>query len=321
MKTLTYYSALLLCLLCFSCKKEHSQTSSITPSEKLYPVTFSLASFNQTVHALHQASTGARVLSAATLKDSIDVLYYYVYNPTTMYIVRRLSQNSSQANFGTIKDSIAAGTYNILIAAGKSGLYSYPTQDGAFGKHSLADIYFNYQADTAYNLPPAPWKDVFFKMLTVTVPAAVNQQVSLDRIVAQLQVDITDSIPSNAAKLDVVISNDAISTYYGQNPTVNPGISSFPYSPVYSVPVTAAMVNKTNTILTTYTMNTFTPFNVTLNAYDALNKRIATKTVVNVTCKQNMRTLLTGKLFNANTTVGIGVGTNVVPVTTVNSSF
>lgn len=328
MKILTYYSAVLICLLCFSCKKEHNSTQPATANAtKLYPVTFALSSFSQNVTNLnlHTGTSSSNVIKAASpsLKDTVDLLYYILYNPANNTIVRKLTQYSSAANFGTIKDSVAAGNYTVIIAGGKSGLQSYPVGDvrALSGNiySSLTDLYFNYQPDSVALPTMYPWKDTFLKQFNVTIPTSSVQQVSLDRIVAQLQINITDTVPAKAAMVEAVISNDGANSNLSQGTGYT--TSNFPYSPAYRVPVTAAQIGKPNLQLTTYTINYYTPFTVTINAYDNTGTRIASKNVSNVTCQKNMRTILTGKLFNGTPTVGFGVTTTNQTLTNTNRGF
>ncbi|GAB2701681.1 hypothetical protein GCM10027037_28790 [Mucilaginibacter koreensis] len=328
MKNITYYTAALLCLLCFSCKKDHSgdKPDNTGADTKLYPFTLSLASFSQnmTTLGIRTESTNqpaVKTNAIAALKDTIDVLYYTINNGYRN--TRSLTQTSDMADFGTIRDSVPAGTYTVYLVAGKKGLIKSRAYIGDPSFDSLDDFVYAADSNTvASNM--APWKDVFVKKLTFKVPgvAPAAQQVTLERGVAQLQINVTDAVPANAATVEADIIYDIASINYvpqwnGSRPL---NANAFALTPKYKVKVPAAMIGETGLQLTTYTMNYYYPFSVILTAYDAAGNRIAGKNIDNVTAKQNMRTVLSGKLFDGVPSIGFGVTTNQA-WTTVNRGF
>lgn len=317
MKKYTPYIVILVCLACLSCKKEHAVKPGNT-AVRLYPVSFSLSAFSQKQSGFGLTPTSKLRVNglSPSLKDTIDVLYYNVYEPATRKVIRQFTQYSTAAGFGAIKDSIAAGSYVITIAGGKTGLLSSALNNlynyDSNGTSSLSDVNFFYSSTLSYPLMTA-WNDTFYKQFNMDVPAATAgvQQVSLDRIVSQVQVNLTDTIPANVASIDVVISNDYNSTeIIPTDSTTSYTIENFPYQAKYTAPVAVSQRGQPNFQITTYTINYFTPFTVTLNAYDAAGNRVAFKTITNVTCVKNMRTVLTGKLFNGTVTTGFGVTAN-----------
>lgn len=164
-----------LCLFVY-CKKPHDPDDPHNPGNgKKYPVCFTVKDFDQ-----HMENFGKT--TADTLSDYIDYLYYVVY-PDGAPVLRKIVQTSADENFGIIYDSLPAGSYVIALVGSKD-----PVTLGY------------YHRDTTPNLliMNFPGTDVFYKRMLLNVNGAVNQVVSLDRIVAKLKVIIRDRIPYDA---------------------------------------------------------------------------------------------------------------------------
>src|SRR6185312_12526252 len=117
-----------------------------------------------------------------------DILYYAAYDnfgtPAHNFV---LKQDSSMAGFGTITDSLLAGTYEITLVAGKKGLQY-------IGGANISNAGFTYGS--------TKWLDTFWDDFTITVGSSgISQDVTLKRVVGKLELNITDAIPANADSL------------------------------------------------------------------------------------------------------------------------
>jgi hypothetical protein len=290
MKRILFCIISLSVMLC-SCHKDRN--ANVGPANKAtYNVKFnvgfteSTAPFITNNLKLRLASTGTD-----TLASHINIVYYMLYDSTGTAI-RRITQTSSDTSFGTISDKIAAGTYTVAIIAGDGTLaeVNLETDGTILPMHD----YFGYVTTGTTNF--APWKDTFLKKFNITVNGTTsNYNVSLDRIVAQLQVNVQDSIPSGAANLSVKVKQD-FSNFYIQG-----NVPTSPVSPTFKL--TNLVPGATNTLITADVINTTTPFSVEITCTNAAGTvTYADKTVTNVTCVQNQVTLLTGTLFGGTVT-------------------
>jgi hypothetical protein len=296
-----------------SCKKDSSHNEGGSTPGKKYAVNFSVSGFTQTItggdssslatKGTHNAlAIGPRNLSLAS---SASILYYYVYNSSGA-LVSSLTQLSSNPNFGTIQDTLAAGTYTVVMAAGQTHFVSDQTN-----QYSTATLTY------IGKLPgyPAEWSDSFSKVFTVTISnQAISQSVQLARMVGAVQLDIKDAIPSNVYSLQMQFEYD-YSTYAISTGQITDQ-TAFPYTD--TIPTSAR--GTTNFKTTAIVLNTSTPMEVIITAYDNTNKVIATTSVTNVNCYKNTTTVLSGKLFTSNVNWGVSVNNTWDP-TTINISF
>jgi hypothetical protein len=187
MKNAILYS-ILASMFFFSCKKDHGSK----PSNKTYSVKLNVAGF---IQEISKSINGIRVNSLGTTSipatNYLTELHYIAFNSSGRKI-SYLAQDSSSTNFGHISDNLPAGTYTIVVAAGKSGFRAVvPSVD------ALTTSYFTYDITTApYRVP---WKDSFLKKFQITVPQSDSSlTVNLNRIVGQLEINIDDAIPATA---------------------------------------------------------------------------------------------------------------------------
>lgn len=288
-------------VLFFSCKKNNQNVSPVNTAQRKYQVHYNLSGFTQQIVAssLNTPKVASLNDAAATTGEQL-VLHYFVYDSTGK-LVRNLAESSDSTSFKTITDSLAAGTYSVYFIAGGSDIflqtggktmtYPYPSTSGGTGPG---------------------WEDTFVKALTLTVQGGnIEQNVTLDRIVTELEVNITDPIPAQAQRLELQVDNEYVyGNFDGSIQTAN---VSYRYADFQ----TSATTKKFDLIL----FNTISPFNVTINAYDAANNIIGHAVVANVKCAKNTRTVLTGGLFGNSTdnfVVSLGDVWNPNPYLTIN---
>ena len=298
MKKIFYVAA--IAFLFFSCKKDHKQPGNTT---KLYDVKFNVTGFSQSISSVNISTNGLKTNTAPSSPGYLTDLYYLVYDANGK-IVTEVDMKSDSSSFGTLSDKLAAGTYSFFFI-------------GSHGKLALGpDIGYsnNFFYDDGSSTPRGNWDDTFFKSLKLTVSSAgINQAITLNRIVGELQVTLLDNVPASAAKLKLDIDSEIATyryypittdtTYAYTDPTGGNTIKS---SVTYTIPTAA--IGTSNFSVYDILLNTYKPFSVTITCLDASNNVIATKTVSNVRCQKNTRTILSGDLFGSET--GFGVALN-----------
>jgi len=273
-------------MLLFSCKKEHSGTST-SPMGKKYQVTFNVTNFaqKQTSFAVRY---GANNLSdtLSNLNSYFDVLYYVVYNQPYPASPKVVTQDSTMSNMGMLTDSLAPGTYDVIIIAGKKGLTIDPTL-----LYKSGDATFGYGGK---------WQDAFFYQTNLTVSSGnMSQEVTLHRIVGKLELQITDNIPATADSISMTI-NPELTNKYLQTGLNDAGSTSAIVT--FSEAIPASAKGNPNFIMDRIIGNNYESFTVTITCKNASNTVLGTTTVNGVTCIANEKTILSGKLFGSNNT-------------------
>lgn len=259
------------CLLLSSCSKDDAPK----PTDLKHEVKFTVSPFSQEITDISYAKS---------LSTSIGYLEYIVYNSSGVK-VNRISQKSSDTNFGVIADQLSSGTYTVIILGTKDA----PSINDYKGLEDCSNSYADLYGFHTY--------DSFYKKITITVDKEnIAQNIVLDRIVSYLKTVITDAIPSNAKKIVLNVENEyeTFNLYEG-NPR-NVRISNIEKA------VGTTDVGATNFTLGSFVLNTIDPLTINIRAYDIDNKIIAEKKVTNITCSKNKKIILKGKLFDSATT-------------------
>jgi hypothetical protein len=271
----------------FSCKKEHS--ASTIPSGKKYKVDFNVSNLSQQ-RASFSLKPKALSIKRHNLADSvvalegssIDVLYYYVFDPSQPGepTIHRITQDSTSCDqFGMITDSLPAGHYIIAIVAGKKGLIS---QNGGDAQHTLAGY------------GSLNWQDTFFYQAQIEVPAtSAIYDVTLHRIVGKLELQLLDSIPAEAKTIKMAVYREfsALNMSFQQ---IGDGIVDTGFT-FKTIPVSA--IGKPGFTVDRIQGATAFYLDVYITAFDASNHVLANVKVTGVKCNPNEKTVLSGKLF------------------------
>lgn len=273
----------IISVLAISCKKEHNINNQ--PGQKTYNVRFKIDGFSQSSGPFKTHAVRTNSVTADSLKNSIDVLYYLVYKNTFRY--RKIVQYSIDPNFGTITDSFDAGNvdmpnnYKVVVVAGKTNLI-----DIYKGLEPTADLdEFQYVDNGVVKF----FNDAFYKSIEFTTPDS-TYNLSLDRAVAQLQVKINDAIPANAK--NIVLTFNDYQSIYATN-----GLPRLDKAQQRTVTVSATP-GAINTVVSAILLNTLSPFNIEIKCTDAADNVLAVKNVAGVSCKVNEITVLSGNLFS-----------------------
>lgn len=295
----------------YSCKKESNGESGTEPipdpSKK--NVTFKISNFSQEVSQYSQLRS-----VAATQEDGlyINTLEYLLFNSDGKLVSRILSDDKG-GGFGSITDQIAPGSYNVVFFGARS--LGVPVPFGSIGQDSSKNsAYFNlgfyYKSKTDGTKDDWYAKEGFAYKGSLDVEDDDNLEVdiSLKRISAILDVHLLDAqIPENVAIFK--ISYD--STYTAYKP--------YPSDSLVWAKEAGQEVGTSTYEIADRTRKSFlgypSPVNdnemeckVYLQAFDRNKKLLFERTIRNVKFKKNMKTILTGYAFDANSKEGYTIG-------------
>ena len=242
---------------------------------------------------------------ARTAADPTHEINYYGANGATTPQQADLSSTPTNDAYGAVTDSLATGTYTVIII-GVHGAYKsffIDTHQESYGISylPLSTAYFNY----VYNLDTnASEEDTFLYKGTLTVGQTdVQANFSMSRITAQLTIKATDVVPPAASKISIEFDAE----YDGLNLIdLTPNLpSQIEAGYGRSIPIPSTNYGLANTEYSCPIINTTTPINLTIKCVDANNNLIGSPHVINqVKFTPNQRIILTGNLFGTITVNG-----------------
>ena len=310
-KTLLYLTTAIFLLA--SCKKS-TKTGGDIPPGKTYNVNFT-ANLDKSLTATNQNKL--KVNAVSNLTAAVASKFWYIVYDSNGNFVDQVVQTPAVSNFGSVGSNLKAGTYTIIMAAGASKL-KFVSDGGNPLIYTLNGTYITYDDFTAGSHSFIHWGDTFYKKFSVTVTDAnINQNVSLERIVGQLQIKITDTIPTSAKTIKCTLSDNDLM----QNAAT---LVTYRHRTIdsYTITLPDSVKGKTGQIVFNQIVsNVSRPFSVKFYFADANGFSIARQvTVNNVTCQKNTRTILSGQLFTVNSGFQISLNAtwDPVPFTTVN---
>jgi hypothetical protein len=274
MKKNLVFCFVLLSTVWLSCKKDdHSKTG---PQGKLYPIAFNVTNFTQENTPIDQnlkLKTNAVTPEASNILEII----YKIYNAANT-LKKTVVIKKGQPNFGTIKDSLATGSYTAVFVG-------------------LTDTIEFHETATTFS---TPLSETFYKKISFTVGASYLQQdVVLQRLDSQLKVVIKDAIPAGVTQISVVIGSvDTQYNYFADtssNPERYTWLATVPANKIGTTNFTIGPLR--NILATNHTTD------VTITATKAAAV-VAKKTIHGIQLQRNTLTILTGNLFITDPTTG-----------------
>jgi len=292
-----------------ACKKDAANKKI---NDKTTPVTFSVG-YSQSTGGFNGAADISKFKTHnlainTTLAKYASVIYVGVYTTggSQLFLTKQLATDTV---FGTVNYNLPPGDYIITFAGGQTGMVENGT--------TLSNTYINYGVGAnGYN----PWQNTFFQKINLTVgSSAINQNVTLSRIGAQLIVNIEDATPANVQSIQVSMtdnptqgSSNAFAVGSETNgipgaPPSDPGLM-YAYTPIG----TAITPGTKNYQLAIAFLKVAAPYTVTIAAYNRTlgvpsgpvqygpSYTVAYYVVSNVTAQAGAQTILSGKLFGGN---------------------
>ncbi len=269
-----------LCLFAVSCSNETIESDNgVTNAEKvLAPVTVRVNGFSVTQEEMASGGTTRAAQTAASYTDvkAIDLAFYS--GGTEVYKHTQLREdNTTYTTFGEFSCNLPIGTYTMVAIA--RGYY-----DG--------DV-FTMTSPTAAGYTSERPRETFCASQSVTVTATgADASVTMNRIITQLNIISTDQISSGVAKIRTTYGGGSKSF----DPTSGLATDDNGFSLTNNPAVQDGHLGICNFAFLATDEETMT---ITIEALDADNHVLFTKSVPGVPLKRNRQTTLTGAIFTA----------------------
>ena len=267
-----------LCLFAVSCSNETIESDNgVTNAEKvLAPVTVRVNGFSVTQEEMASGGTTRAAQTAASYTDvgAIDLAFYS--GGTEVYKHTQLrGDNTTYTTFGEFSCNLPIGTYTMVAIA--RGYF-----DG--------DV-FTMTSPTAAGYTSERPRETFCASQSVTVTAAgADASVTMNRIITQLNIISTDQISSGVAKIRTTYGGGSKSF----DPTSGLATDDNGFSLTNNPAVQDGHLGICNFAFLATDEETMT---ITIEALDADNHVLFTKSVPGVPLKRNRQTTLTGAIF------------------------
>lgn len=278
MKKILFWAS--LCLFAVSCSNETIESDNgVTNAEKvLAPVTVRVNGFSVTQEEMASGGTTRAAQTAASYTDvrAIDLAFYS--GGTEVYKHTQLrGDNTTYTTFGEFSCNLPIGTYTMVAIA--RGYF-----DG--------DV-FTMTSPTAAGYTSERPRETFCASQSVTVTAAgADASVTMNRIITQLNIISTDQISSGVAKIRTTYGGGSKSF----DPTSGLATDDNGFSLTNNPAVQDGHLGICNFAFLATDEETMT---ITIEALDADNHVLFTKSVPGVPLKRNRQTTLTGAIFTA----------------------
>ena len=279
MKKIIFWAS--LCLFAVSCSNETIESDNgVTNAEKvLAPVTVRVNGFSVTQEEMASGGTTRAAQTAASYTDvgAIDLAFYS--GGTEVYKHTQLrGDNTTYTTFGEFSCNLPIGTYTMVAIA--RGYF-----DG--------DV-FTMTSPTAAGYTSERPRETFCASQSVTVTAAgADASVTMNRIITQLNIISTDQISSGVAKIRTTYGGGSKSF----DPTSGLATDDNGFSLTNNPAVQNGHLGICNFAFLATDEETMT---ITIEALDADNHVLFTKSVPGVPLKRNRKTTLTGAIFTTN---------------------
>ena len=269
-----------LCLFAVSCSNETIESDNgVTNAEKvLAPVTVRVNGFSVTQEEMASGGStrAAQTAASYTGVGAIDLAFYS--GGTEVYKHTQLrGDNTTYTTFGEFSCNLPIGTYTMVAIA--RGYF-----DG--------DV-FTMTSPTAAGYTSERPRETFCASQSVTVTAAgADASVTMNRIITQLNIISTDQISSGVAKIRTTYGGGSKSF----DPTSGLATDDNGFSLTNNPAVQNGHLGICNFAFLATDEETMT---ITIEALDADNHVLFTKSVPGVPLKRNRKTTLTGAIFTA----------------------
>lgn len=275
------------CLFLFSCKKDEKAPPVNITSDIKSAVIINLSDFLRKV----EDYPSGRKANAKTgsIEGVVGHIYYMIYNNSTQGLVRykHQSYSSDSSQFGLFADSLANGSYTMIVAASTDTL--------RLNANTLSTARIVRNLTSEAQLPYLG--DVFSKKITFDVgPGGYISDVELDRIVSKLEVRLKDAT--------YPLYETTIAAYPEANEyNLNTGLPLV--DGATSPNITLQQAN--DTTFSSFVLNTAAEFSVKVMVRNTLTNITVEKVIENVRCYSNRKTIITGNIssFDPNLPFGL----------------
>ncbi|NCD67808.1 hypothetical protein [Mucilaginibacter agri] len=179
-----------------SCKKADVEEPNVVALKKLYSIGFTVWNFSDTTSVV--GATSVSKSPSSSLQNQLDYLQYYVFTKEAngnYVLVKQKIQKSTDANFGIVSDSLPANHYYIYFV----GCQAPGHMEMRTKANNINVPIFYYDNNAIY--------DTFYASSEVTLNGMVTEAVLLNRVVAKVQVKITDILPQEASAVRLIFAD------------------------------------------------------------------------------------------------------------------
>lgn len=265
-----------------SCKKDKTSAPVNNGEEKA--VTFSINNFGIEHGDIKINSLRDAVVNQTN--SNIKEIRIGIYNKQGI-LYQNISRTDTGNGFGNIALKIPVGEYTVIFAG------SVHLPDEVFPVKMTSPL-STANIDYAYS---RQLEDFYKKITLNVVNEDITQPITLDRVVAQLQVTIKDAIPPGTDHIALTVDTtyDKLQLIDGK-----PVTSSIRTGITYYYNVENA-IGQSNFVMSRYLypMNN-NPIGISIKSYDRKNVLISSKAIRTATIARNKITQLAGNLFGGN---------------------
>jgi hypothetical protein len=280
--------------LCFfyACKKDATTTPTSSQDAKKL-VNFSVADFIIQQENLRVGN--GRVAADSSLAKISDIYYLLYKSDSTKLKFIHQDSATNKSNFGTISDSLAPGNYFVAMIASTRPIDTFHLKQSR--------MMWDY-ISARYNQNPVPYKlgDIFFKKVPVVISATenpTNLELSLNRIVGQLKVELLDALPESHPNGYIRLELNPIPLTFD---IAGEAVNQFAPTGQY---FTTTRVNQTT--FEEYVLgSTQHPFYLYMNYKDKNTGAWISKTFENIKINVNKKTIIRGYLYGTAINPGSG---------------
>jgi len=269
------YWVLALVLLVAGCKKKN---------DTLVPVRLFVNDFTITQDTLPSKDgipeyTGVKAVTLA----------FYKTDGTEQYKETQFRNDASTyTTFGDFSLALPMGSYNMVVLG-------YGLNDGE------PAVTLTSPTEATFGTYPARETFVATQAVNITNTNAVELSATLSRVISKVKVHSTDGCTENAVYVRLTFSAGGKAF----NPTTGLATSNTGFSNV--LPIQSTLGNSTNSISYLFLDTDEQTMTVTIDVLNALEESISHKVVNNVPMQRNRQTILTGSLYDANTTTDFDI--------------
>lgn len=257
----------ILCLLFAGCKKNNTEFATVNVRVSDFSIT--------------QEDINSKEDPASYNPVKAITLAFFGSTNYMAYMYTQYKNNpSTYTTFGTFSANVPVGNYTIVAVA-----YAYNEGDN-FALTSLTNAGYSSERP----------RETFCatQEVTVTSSSTLNLEVALNRISSMLQIASTDGRPAEATKIRTTFSKGG----KGFNPTTGLAKTDNGFAQTNS-PSTGVGGNVTVSIFP-FLYTDEESMNITIEALDANDNVLITKTISDVPFKRNRKTILSGAVYTPN---------------------
>lgn len=281
----------LLVFTLFACKKDAVNNTDlvdgVSSASDKKPFNISIADFIQEEENLKSAKRKQTNSDAYVRDDSTKIsdVYYIAYNNGSKVSILHQDTTNDSESFGIISDSLAPGSYTIVLIASEKPLYTETlTSSSNITSHSFGPSFLG-------GIGVDPLGDLFFKKMQIDIDSTdnpTNLEITLNRIVGKLEVNILDALPAADPNGYIAVQVTPLSIAFK---VVDESVS---------IPESVWQwfgTRRNQYTFEDYLFGSDNEFNVIINYKDKNTGQDLVKTIEHVTCHTNKKTILTGYLY------------------------